>query len=178
MSLSSAYGINSLLKEGHKHFSGMEEALLKNINACKEISNMTKTSLGPNGMKKMVINHLDKIFVTSDAATIMQELEVQHPAAKMIVMAAKMQENECGDATNFVIAFAGELLSQAESLIKMGLHPSQIITGYEQALKATIELVASLTSYTVEDPANLAQVTKAIKASLSSKLIHHADFFS
>ena len=59
----------------------------------------------------MVINHLDKIFVTSDAATIMQELEVQHPAAKMIVMAAKMQESECGDATNFVIAFAGELLS-------------------------------------------------------------------
>ncbi|KAL4512322.1 hypothetical protein ABPG72_005324 [Tetrahymena utriculariae] len=178
MSLASAYGINSLLKEGHKHFSGMEEALLKNINACKEISNMTKTSLGPNGMKKMVINHLDKIFVTSDAATIMQELEVQHPAAKMIVMAAKMQENECGDATNFVIAFAGELLSQAESLIKMGLHPSQIIAGYEKALKATVSLLPTLAIYNVEDPTSLEQVNKAIRASLSSKLIHHADFFS
>jgi T-complex protein 1 subunit theta len=65
-----------MLKEGHKHYSGLEEALLKNINACKEISKLTKTSLGPNGMKKMVINHLDKIFVTSDAATIMRELEV------------------------------------------------------------------------------------------------------
>nr|AAD34470.1 chaperonin-containing-TCP1 theta subunit [Tetrahymena pyriformis] len=178
MSLQSAYGINSLLKEGHRHFSGMEEALLKNINACKEISNMTKTSLGPNGMKKMVINHLDKIFVTSDAATIMQEMEVQHPAAKMIVMASKMQENECGDATNLVIALAGELLSQAESLIKMGLHPSQIITGYEQALKAAIELLNTLSVFTVEDPTNLEQVSKALKASLSSKLIHHADFFA
>ena len=85
---------------------------------------MTKTSLGPNGMKKMVINHLDKIFVTSDAATVMNELEVAHPAAKMVVMASKMQEQECGDMTNFVITFAGELLSQAEGLIKMGLHPS------------------------------------------------------
>lgn len=65
-----------MLKDGHKHFSGMEEALLKNINACKEISKLSKTSLGPNGMKKMIINYLDKIFVTSDAATIMRELEV------------------------------------------------------------------------------------------------------
>lgn len=88
---------------------------------------MTKTSLGPNGMKKMVINHLDKIFVTSDAATVMRELEVAHPAAKMVVMAAQMQEQECGDMTNFVITLAGELLSQAESLIKMGLHPSQVL---------------------------------------------------
>jgi T-complex protein 1 subunit theta len=102
----------------------LEEAILKNIQACKDISNMTKTSLGPNGMKKMVINHLDKIFVTSDAATIMSELEVAHPAAKMVVMASKMQETECGDMTNFVITLAGELLNQAESLIKMGLHPS------------------------------------------------------
>lgn len=65
-----------MLKDGHKHFSGLEEALLKNINACKEIAKLTKTSLGPNGAKKMIINHLDKIFVTSDAATIMRELEV------------------------------------------------------------------------------------------------------
>jgi T-complex protein 1 subunit theta len=82
-------------------------------------------------MKKMVVNHIEKTFVTSDAATILRELEVQHPAAKMVVMASKMQENECGDGTNFVVTFAGELLSHAENLIRMGLHPSQIITGYE-----------------------------------------------
>lgn len=65
-----------MLKEGSRHYSGLEEAILKNINACKEISNMTRTSLGPNGMKKMVINHIDKIFVTSDAATVLKEMEV------------------------------------------------------------------------------------------------------
>jgi chaperonin GroEL (HSP60 family) len=109
---------------------------LKNIQACKDISNMTKTSLGPNGMKKMVINHLDKIFVTSDAATVMTELEVQHPAAKMIVMASKMQEQECGDMTNFVITFAGELMNQAESLIKMGLKTSQVLI-HKRSSRAT-----------------------------------------
>lgn len=83
-------GFSSLLKEGYRHYAGLEEAIIKNIEACKAISNMTRTSYGPHGMKKMVLNHLEKVFVTSDAATIMQEIEVQHPAAKMIAMAAKM----------------------------------------------------------------------------------------
>jgi T-complex protein 1 subunit theta len=129
--LSTASGFQNLLKEGSRHFSGLEEAILKNIDACKEISNMTKTSFGPNGAKKMIINYLEKVFVTSDAATIMKELEVQHPAAKLIVMAAKMQESECGDGTHYAVTFAGELLNQAEGLIKLGLHPSQIVLGYE-----------------------------------------------
>lgn len=89
----------------------------------------------------------------------------------MVVMAAKMQESECGDATNLVIAFAGELLSQAENLIKMGLHPSQIITGYELALKATIQLLETLAVYTVTDPTSVEQVTNGIRASLASKLV-------
>jgi len=91
-------------------FSGLDEAILKNIEAAIEISHLTRTSLGPYGMKKMIVNHLEKIFMTSDANTILKELEVHHPAAKMIVMAAKMQSDECGDGTNFVITFAGELL--------------------------------------------------------------------
>jgi T-complex protein 1 subunit theta len=78
------------LKEGSRHFSGLEEAILRNIDACKQLSKMTRSSLGPHGMNKIVINHLDKIFVTSDAATIIREVEVHHPAAKMIAMAAKM----------------------------------------------------------------------------------------
>jgi T-complex protein 1 subunit theta len=79
-----------MLKEGFKHYSGVEEAILRNIDACKEVSSMTKTSYGPNGMKKMVVNHLDKIFVTSDAATVLREVEVHHPAAKIISMASRM----------------------------------------------------------------------------------------
>ena len=99
----------------------MEEAILRNIDACKQLAKMTRSSLGPHGkinifpptcigMNKMVINHLDKLFVTSDAATIIRECEVHHPAAKMIAMAARMQETEAGDGTNFVISFAGELM--------------------------------------------------------------------
>ena len=72
-------------------------------------------------MNKMVINHLDRLFVTSDAATIIKESDIHHPAAKMVAAAAKMQEQECGDGSNFVISFAGELMVQAQRLIQMGV---------------------------------------------------------
>jgi T-complex protein 1 subunit theta len=102
-------------------------------------------------MNKMVINHLDKLFVTSDAATIIREVEVNHPAARMIAMAAKMQESEAGDGTNFVISFAGELMQQAEALLKMGLHPSEILIGYEKGAKQALEIVEGLSCYNVEN---------------------------
>ena len=74
----------------------------------------------------MVINHLEKLFVTNDAATILRELEVQHPAAKMIVMASHVQEQEVGDGTNFVLVFAGALLELAEELLRLGLSVSEV----------------------------------------------------
>jgi chaperonin GroEL (HSP60 family) len=85
-------------------------------------------------MNKMVINHLDKLFVTNDAATIVNELEVQHPAAKLLVLASRAQQEEIGDGANLVVSFAGELLEKAEELIRMGLHPSEIIMGYNKAI--------------------------------------------
>jgi len=72
---------------------------------------MTRSALGPHGMRKMVINHLEKLFVTSDAATIIKESDVHHPAAKMIAQASGMQEKECGDGANFLLTMAGELCS-------------------------------------------------------------------
>ncbi len=93
------------------------------------------------GKKKMVINHLGKLFVTSDASTIIRELEVVHPAAKMLVMAAEMQEAECGDATNLVVVLGGELLQQAEPLVRMGLHPSDIVLGYKKAGAKALQLL-------------------------------------
>ncbi|MEQ2188781.1 T-complex protein 1 subunit theta [Goodea atripinnis] len=92
-------------------------------------------------MNKMVINHLEKLFVTNDAATILRELEVQHPAAKMVVMASHMQEQEVGDGTNFVLVFAGALLELAEELLRMGLSVSEVIDGYEKACKKTLEIL-------------------------------------
>lgn len=82
----------------------------------------------------MVINHLDKLFVTNDAATIVNELEVQHPAAKILVLASRAQQEEIGDGANLTISFAGELLEKAEELIRMGLHPSEIISGYNKSI--------------------------------------------
>ncbi|CAE8616857.1 unnamed protein product [Polarella glacialis] len=80
-----------LLKDGGKHFSGLDEALMKNIEACKNLAQITKTSLGPYGMNKLIINHLNKHFVTSDTNTMVSELEVMHPAAKLVVLAATSQ---------------------------------------------------------------------------------------
>lgn len=122
-------GLSALLKEGTKHISGVEEAVLRNIEACRQLSALVRTSLGPNGMNKMIVNHLGKLFVTSDAATIVRELDVIHPAAKMVVMASEAQEREVGDGTGFVVAFAGELLDQAEKLLRMGLHTAEIVQG-------------------------------------------------
>merc|ERR1719490_243473 len=108
-----------MMKDGARFFSGLEEAVIRNIGACKEFAETVQTCYGPNGMNKMVINHLEKLFVTNDAATIIRELEVEHPAAKLMILGSQMQESEVGDATNFVIIFCGALLRQSEDLLRM-----------------------------------------------------------
>lgn len=100
-----------MLKDGYRHYVGLEEAILRNIEACKGITNITRTSFGPNGMQKLIVNHIDKIFVSNDASTILQEINVHHPAANLIVLASKMQKDEFGDNTNYVVTLAGELIS-------------------------------------------------------------------
>ncbi|KAL3534042.1 hypothetical protein ACH5RR_007563 [Cinchona calisaya] len=171
------YGIQSMLKEGHKHLSGLDEAVLKNIDACKQLSHITRTSLGPNGMNKMVINHLDKLFVTNDAATIVNELEVQHPAAKILVLAGKAQQEEIGDGANLCVSFAGELLQNAEELIRMGLHPSEIIIGYTKAINKTLQVLEELVVEGSEamDVRNGAEVISRIKAAVASKQFGQED---
>lgn len=126
----------------------------------------------------MVINHLDRLFVTSDAATIIKESDINHPAAKMIAMAAAMQEKECGDGTNFVISFAGELMAQAQSLLQMGLHPSEILIGYEKASKKYHEEYEKLVAYTLKDIRNHDDVVKCIKSSVASKQYGVEDLLS
>ncbi|EEF36925.1 chaperonin containing t-complex protein 1, theta subunit, tcpq, putative [Ricinus communis] len=171
------YGIQGMLKEGHKHLSGLDEAVLKNIDACKQLSSITRTSLGPNGMNKMVINHLDKLFVTNDAATIVNELEVQHPAAKILVLAGKAQQEEIGDGANLTISFAGELLQNAEELIRMGLHPSEIISGYNKGINKTIEILDELVEEGSEtmDVRNKEQVIFRMRAAVASKQFGQED---
>eukprot|EP00010_Vexillifera_abyssalis_P006398 CAMPEP_0201550422 /NCGR_PEP_ID=MMETSP0173_2-20130828/6775_1 /ASSEMBLY_ACC=CAM_ASM_000268 /TAXON_ID=218659 /ORGANISM="Vexillifera sp., Strain DIVA3 564/2" /LENGTH=549 /DNA_ID=CAMNT_0047960383 /DNA_START=35 /DNA_END=1684 /DNA_ORIENTATION=+ len=168
-------GFSSLLKDGSKHLSGVEESTIRNIQACKAIAHTTRTSLGPNGMNKMVIDKRESVFVTSDAATIIKELEVIHPAAKMIVMAAERQEQECGDGTNTVITLCGELLQQAEGLIQVGLHTSEIIAGYRKAGAKCLAFLEELATFKVSDLRNIEEVGKYMKSCIDAKQYGYAD---
>lgn len=171
------YGLQAMLKDGHKHISGTEEAVVKNVEACRALSKVTRTSLGPNGMNKMVINHLEKLFVTSDASTIVNELEVAHPAAKLLVMAAKAQEVEIGDGTNFVVTFGGELLGMAEDLLRDGLHPTEIVDGYTKAAEAALLMLLDLVIKESDelDVRNLDAVSRRIKGATASKQYGYED---
>jgi len=178
MHVPKAPGFAQMLKDGAKHFSGLEEAVIRNIDACKELVQTTRSAYGPSGQNKMVINHLEKLFVTNDAATILRELEVQHPAAKMLVMASQQQEQECGDGTNFVLVFGGQLLQNAEELLRLGLSVTEIIEGYELALKKAHEILPGLVCGKVKDLTCRDDVEKAIKASVMSKQYGNEDFLA
>eukprot|EP00906_Rhabdomonas_costata_P024704 RCo035475 len=167
--------LTSMLKEGTRIG---DEPVLRNIEACKELTQKTRSSLGPDGLNKMVINHLGKLLVTHDAATIVKELEVEHPAAKLLVLAARAMEEEVGDGTNLVLVLAGELLSQAEQLIRMGIHPSYVIQGYTQCSESALSSLEELVVKKVEDVRDVAQVKTALRTSIASKQHHNADFLA
>ena len=171
------YGLQSMLKDGYKHMSGLDEAVLKNIEACKQLSQITRTSFGPNGLNKMVINHLERLFVTSDTTTILTELEVAHPAASMLVLAAKALETEIGDGTNFVVTLAGELLAQAQSLLVDGLHPSEVVEGYSKARDAVLEMLGDMVLEGSEklDCRDLQQVSDCMRSAVSAKQFGYED---
>jgi len=173
-------GIPNLFKDGTKLRSGLHDAVLRNLEACKQLADLTRTSLGPSGLNKMLINHLDKIFVTSDTATLMAEMEIAHPAAKMVVMASGMQESEVGDGSNFVIVLAGELLHQAEELLHMGLHPSEIIAGYTKAAKQALSLIEQLSIEEVPQDklTDLATLTRIVTAPIAAKQYGYESFLA
>lgn len=162
-------GFTQLLKGGYKHLQGVDEAVIRNIEAIRDLAQIVRTSLGPNGRNKMVVNHLERLFVTNDAATVIKELEVVHPAAKLVVMASQQQEAEFGDNTNFVIVFAGELLNLAEGLLKLGLHPSNIIQGYRRASAAVAEILDKLEVDTFANPFDRDQILRTVKTAIASK---------
>jgi len=164
-------GMQSLLKDGGKHFSGVDEALLRNIEACKALTVIVKSSLGPSGMNKLIVNHLGKHFVTSDTNTIITEMEIMHPAAKLLVMAAKAQEQECGDCTNLCVTFGGELLIRAEELLKEGIHASDVLKGYELAHKKVLEFLTPLTVWNCTDLRDEAQVRKCVQTAIGAKAV-------
>lgn len=168
-------GPQSMLKDGA---TMVDDPVIKNIQACKELAKITRSSLGPYGLCKMVINGLNKLFVTHDAATILRELEVEHPAAKLLVQASAAMQEEVGDGTNFVVTLCGELLSQAESLVRMGLHPSDIIEGYKKAGNKSLELLEGMVAKTVTDCLRPEDVIDAIKTAIASKQYGYEAFLA
>ncbi|KAF3059463.1 putative T-complex protein 1 subunit theta [Daldinia childiae] len=158
-----------LFKQGYNNYDAEDGAVLRNIDACRAIASTVQTSLGPYGRNKIIINHLQKMILTSDAATILKELDVVHPAAKLLVMASQQQEAEMGDATNLVIVLAGELLKKAEDLLRMGLKTADIVTGYERAQAFALEALEQLVVDKVDDIRNQDQLSKAIRTVVASK---------
>jgi thermosome len=129
-----------VLKEGTGRTTG-KEAQRNNIMAAKIVAETVKTTLGPRGMDKMLVSSLGDVSITNDGAAIMKELDVQHPAAKMLVEVAKAQDNEVGDGTTTAVVLAGELLSKAENLLDQNIHPTVVIDGYKKASEKAQEIL-------------------------------------
>ena len=129
-----------ILKEGTQRDSG-KKATHNNIAAAKAIAEAVRSTLGPKGMDKMLVDSMGDVIITNDGVTILKEVEVQHPAAKMIVEIAKTQDSECGDGTTTAVILAGELLKNAEELMDKGVHPTAISNGYRRASNESLELL-------------------------------------
>ncbi|MFH0876582.1 MAG: thermosome subunit alpha [archaeon] len=161
-----------ILPEGTQRNTG-KNAQRNNIMAAKLIAETVRTTLGPKGMDKMLVDSLGDVIVTNDGVTILQELSVEHPAAKMIVEIAKTQEDEVGDGTTTAVVLAGELLKRAESLLDMEIHPTVIIKGYimaeEKAQAILGKICEKITSKDVDVLRQIAITAMTGKGAESSK---------
>jgi thermosome len=145
-----------ILPEGTQRLLG-REAQRMNIMAGKALAETIRTTLGPKGMDKMLVDGLGDIVVTNDGVTILKEMDIEHPAAKMLVEVAKTQEDEVGDGTTTAVIIAGELLKKAEDLLEMDIHPTVISAGYRKAAAKAQEILESI-SITASDSETLQSI--------------------
>ncbi len=157
-----------ILKEGTTRTQG-KEAQRANITAAKIVADAVKTSLGPLGMDKMLVTGFGDVTITNDGATVLKEMEIQHPAAKMMVEIAKTQDNEVGDGTTSVVVLAGELVSKAEDLINKDVHPTVIVDGYRHAAEKALQILNDIAvkvnptdKMTLKKVATMAMATKLV----------------
>jgi len=132
-----------ILKEGSQRSKG-REALHSNIAAAVAVAEVIRTTLGPKGLDKMLVDSLGEITVTNDGATILKNMDVQHPAAKLMVQISKTQDDEVGDGTKTTVVLAGELLRRAEELVDKKLHPTMIVSGYRKAEEEAMRVIAQI----------------------------------
>src|ERR671934_1342882 len=132
-----------LLKEGTSETKG-NQAQRNNITAAKTIAEIDGTSMGPRGMDKMLVDSLGDVTITNDGATILKEIDVQHPAGKMMVEISKATDNEVGDGTTSVVILGGALIEKAEELIGKNVHPTIIVDGYRKSAVKAIDILNAL----------------------------------
>ena len=157
-----------LLKDGAEQSKG-REAQKNNIAAAKIIAEIVHTSLGPRGMDKMLVDSLGDVTITNDGATILKEIDVQHPAAKMLVEISKTTDNEVGDGTTSAVVLAGALLEHAESLIIQDVHPTIIVDGYRKAAKKAKQFLDDISEkINANDKSSLLKIAKT---SMQTKLV-------
>jgi T-complex protein 1 subunit eta len=169
-----------LLKEGTENTQGKQQ-VISNINACSAIVDAIRTTLGPRGMDKLIVDNRGKATISNDGATIMKLLDVVHPAAKTLVEIAKSQDAEVGDGTTSVVILAGEFLKQCKPFVEEGVHPRVIIKSFRKATKLALDKIAELgVKINKEDEKEYRSLLeKCAATSMSSKLIHQQkDFFS
>lgn len=157
-----------ILKEGSSETKG-REAQKNNINAAKTVAEIVRTSLGPRGMDKMLVDSLGDVTITNDGATILKEIDVQHPAAKMMVEISKATDNEVGDGTTSVVVLAGSLIEKAEELITKNVHPTVIVDGYRKCAIKSIELLNNIAIKVTNNEKE--QLIKIAKTSMQTKLV-------
>jgi len=157
-----------ILKEGSTRSRG-RGAQHANITAAKIVAEAVKSALGPKGMDKMLVDSMGDVTITSDGRTILDEMDIQHPAAKMMVEVAKTQDQEVGDGTTTAVLIAGELLGKAEDLVEKNVHPTVIIDGYRKAADNALETLEKI-SIPVE-PTDKESLEKVAMTSMASKLV-------
>ncbi|MEK0318355.1 MAG: thermosome subunit beta [Nitrosopumilus sp.] len=157
-----------VLKESALQQKG-KDAQNNNIQAAKLVADLVKSSLGPRGLDKMLVDSLGDVTITNDGATILKEIDVQHPAAKMMVEIAKTLDNEVGDGTTSSVVFGGALLAKAEELLKKDVHSTVIIDGYQAASEKTLEILSEIAQKI--QPDDKESLLKIAKTSMQSKLI-------
>ncbi len=157
-----------VLKESALQQKG-KDAQQNNITAAKLVADLVKTSLGPRGLDKMLVDSLGDVTITNDGATILKEIDVQHPAAKMMVEISKTMDNEVGDGTTSSVVFAGALLEKAEDLLKKEVHSSVIVEGYQLAAEKSLEIISTIAKKI--QPDDRESLLKIAKTSMQSKLI-------
>ncbi|XP_041034664.1 T-complex protein 1 subunit theta-like [Carcharodon carcharias] len=173
-----APGYLQMLTSGARYFSGLEEVVFRNIEACKELAQSLGATYGPNGLNKLVINHLQKILVTGDSTTVLREFQIEHPAANMMVLAMKMQGEEQGDGRALVLILAGSLLERAGGLLRSGLSVPEVIKGYRKGCHRALEVLESLSCANLEDLWDQDEVAAALRTPIMSKQYGYQDFLS